>query len=52
MGKIVLNGCDRVIFTSDNPRYEKPEKIINDMLLDIDPNNMKKISKIIKDGSN
>ena len=47
MGKIVLNGCDRVIFTSDNPRYEKPEKIINDMLLDIDPNNMKKISKII-----
>ena len=47
MGEIVLNGCDRVIFTSDNPRYEKPEKIINDMLLDIDPNNMKKISKII-----
>ena len=47
MGEIVLNGCDRVIFTSDNPRYEKPEKIINDMLLDVDPNNMKKISKII-----
>ena len=36
MGEIVLNGCDKVIFTSDNPRYEKPEKIINDMLLDID----------------
>ena len=47
MGKIVLNGCDKVIFTSDNPRYEKPEKIINDMLLGIDPNNIKKISKII-----
>ena len=47
MGEIVLNGCDRVIFTSDNPRFEKPEKIINDMLLDIDPNNMRKISKII-----
>ena len=47
MGEIVLNGCDRVIFTSDNPRFEKPEKIINDMLLDVDPNNMRKISKII-----
>ena len=47
MGEIVLNGCDKVIFTSDNPRYEKPEKIINDMLLGIDPNNIKKISKII-----
>ena len=47
MGEIVLNGSDKVIFTSDNPRYEKPEKIINDMLLGIDPNNIKKISKII-----
>ena len=47
MGQIVLNGCDKVIFTSDNPRYEKPEKIIDDMLLGIDPNNVKKISKII-----
>ena len=47
MGEIVLNGSDKVIFTSDNPRYEKPEKIINDMLLGVDPNNMKKISKII-----
>ncbi len=47
MGKIVLNGCDKVIFTSDNPRYEKPEKIINDMLLEIDLKDQKKISKII-----
>ena len=47
MGEIVLNGSDKVIFTSDNPRYEKPEKIINDMLLGVDPNNKKKISKII-----
>ena len=47
MGEIVLNGSDKVIFTSDNPRYEKPEKIINDMLLGVDPNNTKKISKII-----
>ena len=47
MGKIVLNGCDKVIFTSDNPRYEKPEKIISDMLLGIDPIEEKKISKII-----
>tara|TARA_B100000575_G_scaffold85615_1_gene67662 strand:- start:2035 stop:3483 length:1449 start_codon:yes stop_codon:yes gene_type:complete len=47
MGQIVLNGCDKVIFTSDNPRYEKPEKIIDDMLLGIDSENIKKISKII-----
>ena len=47
MGEIVLNGCDNVIFTSDNPRYENPEKIINDMLLGVDPNKMKKFSKII-----
>ena len=47
MGKIVLNASDKVIFTSDNPRYEKPEKIINDMLSGIDNNNRKKFSKII-----
>lgn len=47
MGKIVLDGCDKVIFTSDNPRYEDPEKIINDMLLGVDLINLKKISKII-----
>ncbi len=47
MGKIVLDGCDKVIFTSDNPRYEDPEKIINDMLLEIDLSNTNKISKII-----
>lgn len=47
MGEIVLNGCDKVIFTSDNPRYENPEKIIDDMLSGIDSDNLKKISKII-----
>ena len=47
MGEIVINGCDKVIFTSDNPRYEKPEKIIDDMLSGINPKNTKKVLKII-----
>ena len=47
MGEIVINRCDKVIFTSDNPRYEKPEKIIDDMLSGINPKNTKKVLKII-----
>ena len=47
IGKICSDLSYKVIFTSDNPRYEKPEKIINDMLFGINPNDMKKISKIV-----
>lgn len=31
MGKTAASLCDRVILTSDNPRSEKPEAIINDI---------------------
>ena len=32
MAKTVVGNCDIAIFTSDNPRNEKPDDIINDML--------------------
>ena len=35
MGKIAYLNSDISIFTSDNPRYEKLDKIISDMKLDI-----------------
>lgn len=34
---------DRVIITSDNPRFEEPQDIINDMLAGLNPQQMKKV---------
>lgn len=31
MAKIAVNGSDKVILTSDNPRFEEPQAIIDDM---------------------
>jgi len=39
MGSIASSESDYVIFTSDNPRYEDANLIINDMLQNIDKNN-------------
>lgn len=39
MGEISTNLSDYVVFTSDNPRFEDPEKIINDMINSLDKNN-------------
>lgn len=32
MGKIAGNLADQIVITNDNPRYENPERIINDIL--------------------
>lgn len=36
MGKALRDGADIAIYTSDNPRSEKPEDILEQMVLDID----------------
>jgi UDP-N-acetylmuramoyl-L-alanyl-D-glutamate--2,6-diaminopimelate ligase len=36
MGKALLDGADIAIFTSDNPRSEKPEQILVQMTLGLD----------------
>lgn len=35
MGKTATNLCDYVILTNDNPRYEEPQKIINNIIYGI-----------------
>ncbi len=37
MAAIAAKYSDKVFFTSDNPRFEDPENIINDMIKGIDP---------------
>lgn len=38
IAKISLNYADKVIFTTDNPRNEEPQKIIDDMVYDLPKN--------------
>lgn len=42
MAKIATEWSDKVIFTSDNPRSEDPETIIEDMKKGVEPQNFKK----------
>lgn len=39
MGKFASEICDKVIITSDNPRYEDPYQIINEVILGIEKEN-------------
>ncbi len=39
IGKLVTKKSDYVIFTTDNPRHEDPEKIINEMTKDVQSDN-------------
>ena len=46
MAKEAAKASDRVIITSDNPRFEEPQEIINDMLAGLDAEDMKKTLSI------
>ena len=47
MAQEAVKQSDRVIITSDNPRDEEPQDIINDMLAGLDPRQMKKVLSIV-----
>ncbi|WP_300763972.1 UDP-N-acetylmuramoyl-L-alanyl-D-glutamate--2,6-diaminopimelate ligase [uncultured Bacteroides sp.] len=46
MAKESVRQSDKVIITSDNPRFEEPQDIINDMLAGLDKEEMKKVLAI------
>ncbi|MDD7257466.1 MAG: UDP-N-acetylmuramoyl-L-alanyl-D-glutamate--2,6-diaminopimelate ligase [Prevotellaceae bacterium] len=46
MAQEAVKQSDRVIVTSDNPRFEEPQDIINDMLAGLDRQQMKKVLSI------
>ena len=43
MAQIAVRLSDRIILTSDNPRFEEPEKILDDMKKGIEPGDQKKM---------
>lgn len=47
MAEVASRICDKVIFTSDNPRSEIPEVIIEEMEKGVEPQNFKKTIAII-----
>lgn len=46
MAQEAVKQSDKVIITSDNPRFEEPQDIINDMLAGLDSKQMKKVLSI------
>jgi len=46
MAQEAVRQSDRVIITSDNPRFEEPQDIINDMLAGLNAQQMKKVVSI------
>lgn len=48
MAKVASENSDRVILTSDNPRFEKPEDILNDMIQGVEVH-LKKNLLVISD---
>ncbi len=47
MAQEAVKQSDRVIITSDNPRFEEPQDIINDMLAGLNAQQMKKVVSIV-----
>ena len=47
MAQEAVKQSDRVIITSDNPRFEEPQDIINDMLAGLDQKQMRKVVSIV-----
>lgn len=47
MAQEAVKQSDKVIITSDNPRFEEPQDIINDMLAGLDQKQMKKVISIV-----
>ena len=47
MAQEAVKQSDKVIITSDNPRFEEPQDIINDMLAGLDKQQMKKVITIV-----
>ena len=47
MAQEAVKQSDRVVITSDNPRFEEPQDIINDMLAGLDAEQMKKVVSIV-----
>ena len=47
MAQEAVKQSDKVIITSDNPRFEEPQEIINDMLAGLDQQQMKKVVSIV-----
>ena len=46
MAQEAVRQSDRVIITSDNPRFEEPQDIINDMLAGLDQKQLRKVVSI------
>lgn len=47
MAQEAVKQSDKVIITSDNPRFEEPQEIINDMLAGLSKDDMKKVISIV-----
>ncbi len=47
MAQEAVRQSDRVIITSDNPRFEEPQAIIDDMLAGLTPQQLKKVVTIV-----
>jgi len=47
MAKVSVEGSNMVVLTSDNPRFEEPEDILNDMKAGIEPSMVGKVLTIV-----